>query len=529
MIKDFLHPIYFLLFSSISSQAQTLEWFAQLKSPFNATLDAIEVQPNQTLWVGGSFEEQFDAQGFSLATFGGTDILVGQTDAQGNLLQLVSGGSILNDQLVDIEQTVNNQLITTGIFWLEAQFDTLTLTSNGSAQGVFLVSYNENLKVQWGKSISASQAITVETLETDTDGNIWLIGSFSGSLLLQDSLLFSSSKEVFMLLCFDATGRMITGFQGNESVKNIGKSVVSMTDGDIIFTGNFEGNFIWGKDTIVTNTTDSDIFIAAMAQDGTPIWLQKAGGVFRDEVENMILAAGDLFLTGNFIGVLAIEEGIPIQSVGFNDNIFLLRYRADGSPVWAKSIGDVELEHVNALATDGNQLVLGGYFLDKLALNQDTLIGSVGQFNGFLLQTDLNGNPTWAKSFVTTSTLLVSDIAIGTSKEIIASGYFQGDWEELSIQSFAFNPFLIATSFISSSISTTKSIPIEITYSAAERKININTDLLDYQIKITDSQGRILSAHPSSKSIDVTNLPAGVYVVISFYKNQRFSILLTVY
>ncbi|NJL73748.1 MAG: hypothetical protein HC892_00645 [Saprospiraceae bacterium] len=173
--------------------------------------------------VGGSFEEQLDVPGFSLATFGGTDILVGQTDAQGNLLQLVSGGSRLDDHLADIAQTINNQLIVIGTFWLEAQFDTLILTSNGSAQGVFLVSYDEALKVEWGKSISASRAITVETLETDTSGNIWMIGSFSGNLLLGDSLLFSTMQEVFMLLCFDSTGKMITAFRGNESVKKYRK------------------------------------------------------------------------------------------------------------------------------------------------------------------------------------------------------------------------------------------------------------------------------------------------------------------
>ncbi|NJL73749.1 MAG: hypothetical protein HC892_00650 [Saprospiraceae bacterium] len=266
-----------------------------------------------------------------------------------------------------------------------------------------------------------------------------------------------------------------------------------------------------------------------MAKDGTPIWLRKAGGVFKDEVENITSAAGDLFLTGNFIGVLAIEQGIQIQSVGFNDNIFLLRYQTDGSPVWAKSIGGVELEHVNALTTNGEQLLLGGYFLDRLALNRDTLIGNIGQFNGFLLQTDLNGTPTWAKSLVATSTLLVSDVAFGTSKEIIASGFFQGDWEELRIQSLAFNPFLIASSFVSASVSSTESMPIKVDYSAAEQKINIITDLLDYYIQIADRQGKILSIHPSPKSIDVSNLPAGIYVAITLHKGQRFSVLFMTY
>jgi hypothetical protein len=527
--KDFLYSFYFLIFSLGNGWAQTINLVKYWQNTDNATIDIIENQADTTLWLGGRFEKQLDFFPFTASSNGGDDIFLSNIDTDGNVLSFFSGGSSLEDKLAAIVVTSEQELFATGTFWIEATFGELTLRSNNSTQGVFLLLFNQTLQAQWGKVLSASISIAVEDVEMDRDQHLWLTGSFKGDLFFEDNFLFSSTKEVFMLLCFDTKGQLLRAFHGNPSVRNTGKALASMENGVLAFAGNFEGNLIWGNDTISTNTTDSDVFLATVSKDGTPFWLRKAGGVFRSELEAMEASGNNLFLAGNFIGVLGVSEQIQIQSLGFNDNIFLLAYQSDGIPLWAKSIGGAELEQVQALAIYQNHLLLGGYFLDQFKIDEIVLAGNPLSFNGFLLQTDKEGTVKWAKSLAADKTLLISDIAGASNVLYYASGYFQGVWRDFDYQNTAFNPFLIKIVPQVSSVVSDLDKAFDVFYHPLEKSLYITTLLRHYQVQIFDTQGKLWHVANDADAIHLHSLALGVYyVVIKYYDNSAtFPIFIT--
>ncbi|MGK3999170.1 hypothetical protein [Sorangium sp. So ce1024] len=102
-------------------------------------------------------------------------------------------------------------------------------------------------------------------------------------------------------------------------------------------------------------------------------------------------SSGNSYVVGTFDGDIAVGETV-LTSLGSND-IFLIKFAADGALVWAKGFGSVDAQLPSAIAVDGE----GNVFFSGITAGRFEL-GEVSIERGmFLAMVDSLGNPVWAR------------------------------------------------------------------------------------------------------------------------------------
>jgi len=83
----------------------------------------------------------------------------------------------------------------------------------------------------------------------------------------------------------------------------------------------------------------TDVFVACVDTGGTVLWMRTGGGPGPDRATDVAVdAQGRVSFTGQFSGSMAIA-GTNLLSSGPSQDMFLARYAADGTPLWARSGG----------------------------------------------------------------------------------------------------------------------------------------------------------------------------------------------
>lgn len=91
-------------------------------------------------------------------------------------------------------------------------------------------------------------------------------------------------------------------------------SIATFTDGSCVVTGSFAGTCIWGLgepgQTTLTSTGSTDIFVARYKADGTLAWARRAGGGLVDHAWGIATVPdGSCILTGSFQDVATFGAG----------------------------------------------------------------------------------------------------------------------------------------------------------------------------------------------------------------------------
>ena len=111
---------------------------------------------------------------------------------------------------------------------------------------------------------------------------------------------------------------------------------------------------------------------------------------------------GDIYAVGTFSGTIQFEtQSMTAASVENTDN-FLVKYAADGSMVWARSLKGSKLDDINAMDVANHQVVIGGVIRSEdLAVDNAPgilmkTLDTTGTWNSMLIISfDTDGNYQW--------------------------------------------------------------------------------------------------------------------------------------
>ena len=161
-------------------------------------------------------------------------------------------------------------------------------------------------------------------------------------------------------------------------------------------------------------------------------WAIKMGGTNTDQGKSMVVdESGNTYITGNFQGTADFDPGNGIYNLISNGavDIYLAKYAPDGSFIWAKNIGGVNIDVANSIAIDGSgNLIITGYFRSTVDFdpgNGTYNLSSIGQDDVFFAKYSPDGSLIWAKSFGGTSYDIGKSIFVDGSGNIYITGYFE--------------------------------------------------------------------------------------------------------
>ncbi|MEN8203452.1 MAG: T9SS type A sorting domain-containing protein [Bacteroidota bacterium] len=342
-------------------------------------------------------------EGYFLASFDSTGILNWVKHLKGES-QRCSGMCPGIGLAIDF----NNNILITGNYWDHIEFDSVNTLSNTGRAESFVAKYDKDGNFTWmlhGSSPGISRGVEIDT---DSKGNIYASGYFSGEgPFTLDSTIFlpaEESLESIYVTRITSTGivewmQRIYG-PGPDSRAGVHvQSHATDSSGNCYLTGYYGGsngvNISFGEHVLTYYGEDMEIFIAKCGSDGEPLWMINAPSASGFDMPDQIAVNdnGNLFITG-MIKETVQFGALPPLNPNYIMDLFIAKYDTSGQANWV-TLGMPEPGFVNAVGTgitvsNTGKVFSVGAFSDSLLFPPLPLISSDSGF-GFLVKHDSMG------------------------------------------------------------------------------------------------------------------------------------------
>ena len=157
-----------------------------------------------------------------------------------------------------------------------------------------------------------------------------------------------------------------------------GESIATDLNGNVLVTGFYSSAAITFGSITLTNASASgtdDIFIVKYDASGTVLWAKSAGGISDDFGRSITTDKdGNVLVTGGFSSPTITFGNMTLTNAVFND-IFVVKYDGSGNLLWAKSAGGNGIENGQSITTDaiGNILITGIFDSPSLTFGNTTI------------------------------------------------------------------------------------------------------------------------------------------------------------
>lgn len=260
----------------------------------------------------------------------------------------------------------------------------------------------------WQQAFSAGYNGNESTssIATDASGNTYMTGSYTSSYINFGtfSLLnsFSGTSDVF-LVKIDPSGIVLWAKTFGGADGDQGNGIAIDASGNVILTGWYTSASITFDATVLNNvgTASSDLFIAKYDSSGNLMWAKGAGGSVNDRGYAVSCDANsNIFITGWYSSpTINFGTGSLTNAGSATNDVFLVKYDANGTALWSKTIGGSSVDGGRACATDllGNTYVIGSFSSSSINFGTGTLTNaSSGTYDLFVAKYDPMGTSLWS-------------------------------------------------------------------------------------------------------------------------------------
>jgi hypothetical protein len=205
--------------------------------------------------------------------------------------------------------------------------------------------------------------------------------------------------------------------------RDIATGTSTDTYGNVLVTGYFRSHTLSFGNITLTNSGNDDIFIVKYDANGNVLWAKSAGGSGNDYSYGLTIDAHDnIFITGWFGGSTISFEGTILTQPSF----FIVKYSPSGNVIWAKGATSGNNGAGESICVDphGNAIITGVFSGPSITFGSTTLTSTGSQFDIFVVKFDSNGNVFWAKMAGGTNNDWGMEINSDTNGNILITGYF---------------------------------------------------------------------------------------------------------
>lgn len=229
---------------------------------------------------------------------------------------------------------------------------------------------------------------------------------------------------------------------------DIGKSIVTDSDGNIYVAGQYNGDLIiYDEDNETTFATliQFDIyihgFIVKYNSDGVPQWARRITGTGTSTSCNGIKIDSNknVYVTGIFQGSVTFynsNNSTSFKTISRNSTeveIFLAKYNTNGIPQWATHALQLDPNRAFAIAVDsnGNSYITGQYqntltFYNENGTTFATTLTTPGSIEVFVAKYNTSGFVVWVARLVSGGDDIGNGIATDSNGNVFVTGSYQG-------------------------------------------------------------------------------------------------------
>jgi len=172
--------------------------------------------------------------------------------------------------------------------------------------------------------------------------------------------------------------------------------------------------------------------LKSLAQAPFPKWVDDFGGSGDSKPTGMVVdKQNNIYISGYFAGTVDFDPSTGVKnltSVGGYD-IFVGKYKPDGTLIWAESMGGNALDQVNCMSVDkdGNPTIIGQFQSSNLDADPGPGVYALSTQAGddiFIIHLDTNGAFLWAKDIGGTGTDRGEEVSADAQDDVIATAIF---------------------------------------------------------------------------------------------------------
>lgn len=542
MKKKLLTMAALMCVTAAQAQLPLLKWAKGFGGGSADYSNNIVVDADGNSYVTGSFQGTVDfdagAATHNLSSVGGADAFVLKLDANGNFLWVKNFGSSGDDEGFGLATDASGNIYISGSFEGVVDFDPGSGISNGTAAGssdAFLIKLNGAGDLVWYKTFGGSGADVATALMLDASANVYLGGNFRntadfdpGSGTEDMSSLGLSDMFVVKL---DASGNFVWSRRMGGLFDDHLSALALDLSGNVMIAGAFSGISDMdpgsGTSNLVSNGL-SDAFLLQLDASGSFMWTKQFGGLFDDHASDLVIdVSGNIYVAGYFNNIVDFDPGSGssmLTSLGLSDG-FVLKLDVSGNFSWARKMGGLLADNVNAIASDlsGNVYVTGA-FQGNADFGSGTALSSMGMSDVFISKIDLSGNFMWTKNIGSSTDDYGNAIVVNNAGNIFTTGVYSGkadfdldlglfDMEAPGGSSDAFTQRLAPSG---TAIDEQSALSSVLPYPNPNNGIFSFNLTEDADLEIYSETGLLVYTQAAVKGlnkVDVSNQPNGIYFV----------------
>ncbi len=305
----------------------------------------------------------------------------------------------------------------------------------------------ENVSEIWAKQTTGSlNQISYDTA-TDSSGNVYITGSF-GSTISFDGVttLTTTGSSDTWLAKYNLAGNFLWARRSGGITADLGHGVATDSAGNVYVAGSFSGIATFGALTPVVSTGGNDAFLVKYNSAGTEQWVKTGGSSGADQANSVVTdVSGNVFITGKSAKATTFGSfSLPDHG---NDDVFVVKYSSAGVEQWFYQPTGNSNDSGNGIAVDnGGNILITGYYGNTLVVGSTTLARGGGGSDTFVLKLSTSGVPTWARRGVSPNSDSGNAIAIDVQNNVYISGRFSNSisFGSFSLTSLGNNDIFVA-------------------------------------------------------------------------------------
>jgi len=307
-------------------------------------------------------------------------------------------------------------------------------------QTIFILKFDKNLNVAWGKSTGNGSTCLAGFVEIDGDDNVIVSGYYYDAPLSFDCIQLPNAgrSDVFVAKYFpDGTIQWAKHSTGSND--EYPTDLVLSKENDVVAVGHFlegSGSF---EGVPVQSFGGYDSFIAKLSPDGTVDWATSiggSGGNLPDYIHGVdVDADNNVVITGMFESEELYIGDFRLPKKTISENFFVAKVSSQGQAMWAKGTGlNIDASGYSVkVGADGNIFVLGRFYDGMITVDNFSLT-SAGEADGLLIKYSPNGQAIAAINFGGSNFDSGQRLEVDPYGNLVAAGYYYSE-------SFHIGPF----------------------------------------------------------------------------------------
>ncbi|MDP9144955.1 MAG: hypothetical protein M3N43_09740, partial [Actinomycetota bacterium] len=266
------------------------------------------------------------------------DVFLAKYDKNGNHLWSQRFGDSSNQTATQVITDADDNVILLGRAFGKIDFGNGVLLDAAGTDDIFVAKFNGDTgAVSWSIILGGIDPDRAERLAVDSDGDIWVAGTFTGSVDfgkgpfqttgVRDGIVLEIDGESAAVRTAVPFGGGGTDAMSNKTGDNYGFGIGVYTDTstgtptDFVYvTGYFSNTMRIGGGPQLTSAGGTDVFVAKLDSAGNEVWSRAFGSPMNDVAHDLVVdpANGSVAFTGFFQGTVDFG-GATITSAGLND------------------------------------------------------------------------------------------------------------------------------------------------------------------------------------------------------------------